>query len=47
MTFLTLTGDRFFRPGFGSVVVGGHAEAKMAVLSRDGLFGRRRLLAPL
>lgn len=40
-------GGGFFRPELGSVIVGGYAEAKMAILSRDGLFGRRGLLAPL
>jgi hypothetical protein len=40
-------GGRYFKPELGSVIVGGCAEAKRAIQSRDGLFDRRGLLAPL
>lgn len=46
MTSLTLFGGGTFSPELGSVIVGGNAEANTAVLSRDGLFGRRELLVP-
>lgn len=40
-------GGRVCKPELGSVIVGGCAEAKMAMQSREGLFDRRGPLAPL
>jgi hypothetical protein len=43
----TLRGRGAFSPELDSVVVGGVAEASTAILSRDGLSGRRRFLVPV